>query len=69
MTARNGSAEWHGSVERGSGGITVSNRVFESAYSYESRFVSHTLAGIPEIVVTAKRRIADSTDVPARSER
>jgi osmotically inducible protein OsmC len=35
MTARNGSAEWHGSVERGSGTI---NGVFEGAYSYESRF-------------------------------
>jgi osmotically inducible protein OsmC len=38
MTARNGSAEWHGSVESGSGRITVGNGVFESAYSYESRF-------------------------------
>ena len=38
MTARNGSAEWHGSVESGSGTITVGNGVFEGAYSYESRF-------------------------------
>ena len=38
MTARNGSAEWHGSVETGSGTITVGNGVFEGAYSYESRF-------------------------------
>jgi osmotically inducible protein OsmC len=38
MTARNGSAEWHGSVESGSGTIAVGNDVFEGAYSYESRF-------------------------------
>ena len=155
MTARNGSAEWHGSVERGSGVITVGNGVFESAYSYESRFgeaagtnpeqllaaahsgcftmalasglsaaghppetlrtdarvhlrnldgaitlaridleadgdvpgiderqfqayaeaakrdcpVSRALAGIPEIILTAKLDTADFTDVPARGER
>jgi OsmC subfamily peroxiredoxin len=38
MTARNGSAEWHGSAESGSGTITVRNGVFGGAYSYESRF-------------------------------
>jgi osmotically inducible protein OsmC len=38
MTARNGSAEWHGSVKSGSGTITVGDRAFEGAYSYESRF-------------------------------
>ena len=38
MTARNGSAEWHGSVESGSETITVDDGVFEGAYSYQSRF-------------------------------
>ena len=38
MTTRNGSAEWHGSAESGSGTIIVGNGVFEGAYSYESRF-------------------------------
>jgi osmotically inducible protein OsmC len=38
MTARNGSAEWHGSLKSGSGTITVGNGVFDGAYSYESRF-------------------------------
>ena len=38
MTARNGSAEWRGSVETGSGMITVGDGVLEGAYSYESRF-------------------------------
>ena len=38
MTARHGSAEWHGDVESGSGTITVGEGVLEDAYSYESRF-------------------------------
>ena len=38
MTARNGKAEWHGSVDSGSGTITVGDGTFESPYSYESRF-------------------------------
>jgi osmotically inducible protein OsmC len=38
MTARNGSAEWHGDVQSGSGKVTVGDGVFEGAYSYESRF-------------------------------
>lgn len=38
MTARNGSAEWHGDIKSGSGTVTVGNGVFESAYSYGSRF-------------------------------
>jgi osmotically inducible protein OsmC len=38
MTARNGSAEWHGDLESGSGSITVGDGVFEAAYSYASRF-------------------------------
>lgn len=38
MTARNGSAEWHGNIESGSGTVTVGDGIFEGAYSYESRF-------------------------------
>ncbi|HYZ54568.1 MAG TPA: OsmC family peroxiredoxin [Streptosporangiaceae bacterium] len=38
MTARNGSAEWRGNLESGSGTLTVGNGVFEGAYSYASRF-------------------------------
>jgi osmotically inducible protein OsmC len=38
MTVRNGSAEWRGNVESGSGTVTVGDGVFEGAYSYESRF-------------------------------
>src|ERR1700730_8331629 len=38
MTARNGSAEWRGDVESGSGRITVGDGVFEGPYSFASRF-------------------------------
>jgi lipoyl-dependent peroxiredoxin len=38
MTARNGSAEWRGNLESGSGTVTVGSGVFEGAYSYASRF-------------------------------
>jgi osmotically inducible protein OsmC len=38
MTVRNGSAEWHGDVESGSGTVTVGDGLFEGAYSYDSRF-------------------------------
>jgi osmotically inducible protein OsmC len=38
MTVRNGSAEWHGNVESGSGTVTVGDGVFAGPYSYDSRF-------------------------------
>ena len=38
MTARNGSAEWHGNVQDGAGTVTVGNGVFQGPYSYGSRF-------------------------------
>lgn len=38
MTARSGSAEWHGDLQSGSGKVTVGDGVFEGAYSYQSRF-------------------------------
>jgi osmotically inducible protein OsmC len=38
MTARNGTAEWRGDVESGSGTVTVGNGVFEGPYSFASRF-------------------------------
>ena len=37
MTARNGSAAWHGDLESGSGAIVVGDGFFEGAYSYQSR--------------------------------
>jgi osmotically inducible protein OsmC len=38
MTARNGSADWHGDVKNGLGNLTVGKGVFQGAYSYGTRF-------------------------------
>jgi len=38
MTVRNGSAEWRGDLQSGSGTVTVGDGVFEGAYSFGSRF-------------------------------
>ena len=37
MTARNGSADWHGDLKSGSGTVIVGEHVFEGPYSYQSR--------------------------------
>jgi hypothetical protein len=116
MTARNGTAEWHGSVESGSGTITVGDglsaaghpprslrtsarvqlrnhgsaitlarmdletegdvpdideREFHACAEAAKRDcpVSQALAGIPEITLATKLRIAGSTRVTAESDR
>jgi lipoyl-dependent peroxiredoxin len=38
MTVRNGSAEWRGDVEHGTGTVTVGDGVFTGQFSYASRF-------------------------------
>jgi osmotically inducible protein OsmC len=38
MTARNGSAEWKGDLQSGSGTVTVGDGIFEGNYSFASRF-------------------------------
>jgi osmotically inducible protein OsmC len=38
MAGRNGSAEWRGDLQGGTGSLTVGDGVFEGAYSFESRF-------------------------------
>src|SRR5690349_7778742 len=38
MPTRNGSAEWRGDLQGGSGDLTVGNGVFEGNYSFASRF-------------------------------
>jgi len=37
VTARNGSADWHGNLENGSGTVIVGEHIFEGPYSYQSR--------------------------------
>ena len=38
MATRNGSAEWRGDLESGTGRITVGNGAHEGPYTYKSRF-------------------------------
>ena len=38
MATRNGSAEWRGDLQFGSGDLIVGDGVFEGAYSFASRF-------------------------------
>jgi lipoyl-dependent peroxiredoxin len=53
MAVRNGSAEWHGDLQSGSGTVTVGNGVFEGAYSYESRFGEGEEGTNPEQLIAA----------------
>ena len=54
MAARNGSAEWRGDLNSGSGTVTVGNGVFEGTYSFESRFGEGESAGTnPEQLIAA----------------
>ena len=56
MTARNGSAEWHGDIQSGSGTITVGEHVFEGPFSYDSRFGAQTyIASAPVIAVDSRQ--------------
>lgn len=52
MTQRNGSAEWRGDVQNGSGTLTVGPGVFEGAYSFASRFGEGTGTN-PEQLIAA----------------
>jgi osmotically inducible protein OsmC len=38
MTVRNGSADWRGDIQNGSGDVTVGDGVFKGAFSFASRF-------------------------------
>jgi osmotically inducible protein OsmC len=53
MTARNGSAEWNGSIESGSGSVTVGDGVFEGPYSYESRFAEGAGTNPEQLIAAA----------------
>jgi osmotically inducible protein OsmC len=53
MTARNGSAEWHGNVQGGSGTVTVGDGVFQGPYSYESRFAEGAGTNPEQLIAAA----------------
>jgi lipoyl-dependent peroxiredoxin len=54
MTARNGSADWHGDVKTGSGTITVGDGVFSGPYSYDSRFGEHQGTNPEQLIAAAQ---------------
>src|ERR1700740_3141720 len=53
MAVRNGSAEWHGDLQSGSGTVTVGTGVFEGAYSFQSRFGEGEEGTNPEQLIAA----------------
>ncbi len=53
MTARNGSAEWHGDLRNGTGTVTVGDGVFQGAYSFDSRFGEGTGTNPEQLIAAA----------------
>jgi osmotically inducible protein OsmC len=53
MTERNGSAEWRGDLQNGSGSVTVGDGVFEGAYSFASRFGEGTGTNPEQLIAAA----------------
>ena len=53
MAARNGSAEWRGDLESGSGTLTVGDGAFVGSYSFESRFGDGDGGTNPEQLIAA----------------
>jgi lipoyl-dependent peroxiredoxin len=53
MATRNGSAEWQGSLNEGSGTVTVGNGVYTGDYSFKSRFEEGEEGTNPEELLAA----------------
>jgi osmotically inducible protein OsmC len=53
MPTRNGSAEWRGDLQSGSGDLRVGNGVFEGAYSFASRFEEGEGTNPEELIAAA----------------
>ena len=53
MATRNGSAEWHGDLQSGSGNITVGNDAHTGPYSFKSRFEEGEQGTNPEELLSA----------------
>jgi osmotically inducible protein OsmC len=54
MATRNGSAEWRGSLNEGSGTITVGNGVHTGPYSFKSRFEDEPGTNPEELIAAAE---------------
>jgi osmotically inducible protein OsmC len=53
MATRNGSAEWRGDLQGGSGTLMVGDGVFEGAYSFSSRFEEGDGTNPEELIAAA----------------
>jgi lipoyl-dependent peroxiredoxin len=53
MATRNGSAEWRGDLQGGSGDLTVGDGVFEGQYSFKSRFEEGEGTNPEELIAAA----------------
>jgi osmotically inducible protein OsmC len=53
MATRNGSAEWKGSLQEGTGSVTVGDDVYTGAYSFKSRFEDEQGTNPEELVAAA----------------
>ena len=53
MATRNGSAEWRGDLQGGSGELTVGDGVFEGQYSFASRFEEGEGTNPEELIAAA----------------
>ena len=54
MAVRNGSAEWRGDLQTGSGTVTVGDGLFDGGYSFQSRFGEGESEGTnPEQLIAA----------------
>jgi len=53
MATRNGSAEWRGDLQGGSGQLKVGNGVFEGTYTFKSRFEEGEGTNPEELIAAA----------------
>lgn len=53
MATRNGSAEWQGSLQEGTGQVTVGDDVYTGAFSFKSRFEDENGTNPEELVAAA----------------
>ena len=53
MATRNGSAEWRGDLQSGSGSLKVGDGVFEGSYSFASRFEEGEGTNPEELIAAA----------------